>query len=238
MLHFFCSGLQCKLLNAKPENVEKENEIIAQAGRIGSITVATNMAGRGTDIPLGGSAKAFARSVLKAMLRVKAGVLAADCSMFNSGDSKEVLSTDFFSLMASIEVDLPIVPSISALTSLRNQVNTFVETAKRPISKRDIEELVSELVDGVRGDANLIALRQSALRLVDEFEVACASERKQVVRLGGLYVIGTSRHESRRIDNQLRGRSGRQGDPGSSRFFLSLEDDLFRVFGGDKLAGM
>ena len=143
-------GIPHNVLNAKFH--EKEAEIISQAGRFGAVTIATNMAGRGTDILLGGNPEALAKA----------------------------------------------------------EFNALTEKKKEP----DYNELLAK------------------------YTAACAEEKAKVVAAGGLYVIGTERHESRRIDNQLRGRSGRQGDPGMSRFFLSMEDDLIRIFGGDNMAAV
>ena len=137
------------VLNAKYH--EKEAEIIAQAGRSGAVTIATNMAGRGTDIVLGGNPEGLAKDMLR--------------------DRKDYTEEDFV---------------------------TTLEKAKE----------------------------------------LCAQDREKVIAAGGLHILGTERHEARRIDNQLRGRSGRQGDPGSSRFYLSLEDDLMRIFGSDKISGL
>lgn len=142
-------GIKHSVLNAKYH--EKEAEIIVQAGRSKAVTIATNMAGRGTDIILGGNPEAVAKDMLK--------------------DKTEYIDED---LTAAIR----------------------------------------------------------------EAEKHCAADREKVVELGGLHIIGTERHESRRIDNQLRGRAGRQGDPGSSRFYLSLEDDLMRIFGSDRISGL
>ncbi len=143
-------GIRHNVLNAKFH--EQEAEIISQAGRFGAVTIATNMAGRGTDILLGGNPEALAKAEYKTLLEKKK-------------------DADYESLLA-------------------------------------------------------------------KYEAQCNEEKAKVVAVGGLYVIGTERHESRRIDNQLRGRSGRQGDPGMSRFYLSMEDDLIRVFGGDNMAAM
>merc|ERR1719230_2369017 len=107
------------------------------------------------------------------------------------------------------------------------------------ISLMEIEELIATADDRIpTTEMTIQALRSSLKSVTKEFEESMKLEREKVKRLGGLYVIGTSRHESRRIDNQLRGRAGRQGDPGASRFFLSLDDELFRVFGGDKMGSL
>ncbi|MCI8812458.1 MAG: preprotein translocase subunit SecA [Oscillibacter sp.] len=162
-------GIKHNLLNAK--NHEKEAEIVAQAGKFGAVTVATNMAGRGTDIMLGGNAEYLARADL-----VKAGY------------SEEVI------------VDA---------TGYADTDNTEILDARKLFSEK---------------------MAQHRAEITDEAEKVRAA--------GGLFIIGTERHESRRIDNQLRGRAGRQGDPGETRFYISLEDDLMRLFGGDRITGM
>ena len=162
-------GIQHNLLNAK--NHEKEAEIVAQAGKLGAVTVATNMAGRGTDIMLGGNAEYLAKADL-----VKAGYseeVIVDATGYADTDNQEIL---------------------------------------------DARKLFAE------------KMAQHKAEIADEAE--------QVRAAGGLFIIGTERHESRRIDNQLRGRAGRQGDPGETRFYISLEDDLMRLFGGDRITNM
>ena len=162
-------GIKHNLLNAK--NHEKEAEIVAQAGKLGAVTVATNMAGRGTDIMLGGNAEYMAKTDLR-----KAGLsdeLIAEATGYAETDNKEILDArDMFA---------------KALEKHREEIS---------------------------------------------------GEADKVREAGGLFIIGTERHDSRRIDNQLRGRAGRQGDPGASRFYLSLEDDLMRLFGGDRVSGL
>ncbi|MBS1787413.1 MAG: preprotein translocase subunit SecA [Acidobacteria bacterium] len=146
------AGIKHNVLNAKPENAGREAEIVAQAGRKGAVTIATNMAGRGTDILLGGNIEFLAKELLK-----------------------------------------------------KQEINPDDATGEQ------LEEAVRKV------------------------KPAIEAEHEEVKELGGLHILGTERHESRRIDNQLRGRSGRQGDPGSSRFYLSLEDDLMRIFAGDRV---
>ena len=162
-------GIKHEVLNAKYH--EKEAQIIAQAGKFGAVTIATNMAGRGTDIMLGGNAEYLAKS-----------------DMRKSGFDEEQI----------------------------DNATSYYET--------DDEEILS--------------LRKTFADLLEKHKAAIAPEAEKVRAAGGLYIIGTERHDSRRIDNQLRGRAGRQGDPGRSRFFLSMEDDLMRLFGGDKLGNM
>ena len=162
-------GIRHNLLNAK--NHEREAEIVAQAGQFGAVTVATNMAGRGTDIMLGGNAEYMAKNDLR-----KAGLtdeLIAEATGYAETDNQEIL---------------------------------------------DARKLFAEKLA--------------------QHKAEIAGEADKVRAAGGLFIIGTERHDSRRIDNQLRGRAGRQGDPGETRFYISLEDDLMRLFGGDRVTGM
>ena len=176
-------NLPFNVLNAKQH--QREATIVAQAGRKGAITIATNMAGRGTDIVLGGNPEAMAKDAL---------------------DEEKAK-------LASIE--------ISAADEAKPAEGGADGTEPyRGSSVVDFDE-----------DKRLIELTQ-------EFKAACVAEREEVLTAGGLKIVGTERHESRRIDNQLRGRSGRQGDPGSSRFYLSLQDDLLRIFGLDRMTGL
>ncbi|MCI7084634.1 MAG: preprotein translocase subunit SecA [bacterium] len=162
-------GIKHNVLNAKQH--DKEAEIVAQAGKFGAVTIATNMAGRGTDIVLGGNAEYMAKA-----------------SMRKQNYSEEMIE----------------------------EATGFAETDNQEIldARKTFSELNQKYKDEIKGEA------------------------EKVKEAGGLYIIGTERHESRRIDNQLRGRSGRQGDPGTSRFFLSCEDDLMRLFGGDRMKAM
>ena len=163
------SGVPHSVLNAK--NHEQEAQIVAQAGKFGAVTIATNMAGRGTDIVLGGNAEYMAMNELR-----------------KKNISEELLA----------------------------QANAYSETS----------------------DPEILAIRQEYKELHAKFKAQMAEEAQKVKEAGGLYIIGTERHESRRIDNQLRGRSGRQGDPGESRFYLSLQDDLMRLFSSDRIMNM
>ena len=162
-------GVPHEVLNAKFH--DKEAEIVAQAGQYKAVTFATNMAGRGTDIVLGGNPEFLAKKKLR-----QQGVL------------DEILS----------------------------EVTAVSET----------------------DDPELLEARKKYGEFYKEFEQVIVEERQKVLDQGGLHIIGTERHESRRIDNQLRGRAGRQGDPGSSRFYISLEDDLMRLFGSDRIKGI
>ena len=201
--------LSYQLLNAKPENVRRESEIVAQAGKKGSITIATNMAGRGTDIILGGNSEFKIRKQLYNILVTY----------------KSRNNINLFPLLKN----LALAPQkfLSVLdTLLKNQ--EFLA-----LSETEILRILNES-DQVRVPKN--EYECSIKFLVNQlllFEKKDQSIENSIVRnLGGLYVIGTERNDSRRIDNQLRGRCGRQGDPGKSRFFLSLDDNLLRRFGG------
>ncbi|WP_029688673.1 preprotein translocase subunit SecA [Thermoanaerobacter sp. A7A] len=162
-------GIPHQVLNAKYH--EKEAEIIAQAGRKGAVTIATNMAGRGTDILLGGNPEFIAKK-----------------KMLEEGYSKEII----------------------------NEAAGY-----GPVSGEEVKKA-----------------RERYFELLEEAKKETEKEHDEVVKLGGLYIIGTERHEARRIDNQLRGRAGRQGDPGESRFYISLEDDLMRLFGSERVKNM
>lgn len=162
-------GIKHNVLNAKHH--EKEAEIIAQAGKFGAVTIATNMAGRGTDIMLGGNAEYLAKSALR-----------------REGLSEEIIA----------------------------EATGFAET----------------------DDKDIIEAREKYKKFYDEYKAEIAPEAEKVRESGGLCIIGTERHDSRRIDNQLRGRAGRQGDPGYTKFYISLEDDLMRLYGGERISGI
>ena len=179
------AGLKHNLLNAKYH--EKEAQIVAEAGRFGAITIATNMAGRGTDIMLGGNVqKEIDDEIAKAKEKLDR----------NIADSEELATN-----IADIEKIIG--------------------------SKEDKEN------KDVKQENNVGSI--DALKIADEVREKHKKEYQQVVDAGGLLVIGSERHESRRIDNQLKGRAGRQGDPGQTQFYLSLKDNLLRIFGGEKI---
>ena len=198
-------GIPHNLLNAKPENLKREAEIVAQAGRKGAVTIATNMAGRGTDILLGGNANYIARNTITLLL--------------TRNSSKDEIRKD---------------PQLENLfTFLYEKIDSS------SINDKELEYKLSIACEkSFTEDRLIITLRAAYQVLVEKYDKLIEQERQSVVSIGGLHVIGTERHESRRVDNQLRGRSGRQGDPGSSRFFLSLEDNLLRIFGGDKISDL
>nr|AWT38998.1 preprotein-translocase subunit a [Eunotogramma sp.]AWT39051.1 preprotein-translocase subunit a [Eunotogramma sp.] len=208
--------LSYQLLNAKPENVKRESEIVAQAGETGSITIATNMAGRGTDIILGGNITFKVRKQLY-------NILVSYKSQSNLKTSNTIFpilkdlsgtSQKFLSVLDSVVNDEKFLQLSS--TGILKFLNEIDQIQIPKISYQcSIKFLLNELLVFEKKNQTL--------------------DNKIVKNLGGLYIIGTERNNSRRIDNQLRGRSGRQGDPGKSRFFLSLEDSLFRNFGSSKI---
>ena len=204
------------LLNAKPENIRKEAETIAQAGTKSSITIATNMAGRGTDIILGGNLDKLIISFIVLYLSKQSKIVALN----------EETNT-INELFLTVEV-------CNILDKFSTEFNNLIDN--NILSAMDLESYIMRCIktENVLNDSN--KLLRSAYKVIHNDHVFhFAKEKQLIIKLGGLHVIGTERHESRRIDNQLRGRAGRQGDPGSSRFFLSLEDNLLRVFGGDAL---
>ncbi|CAN1199240.1 Protein translocase subunit SECA1, chloroplastic [Linum perenne] len=222
-----------EVLNAKPENVEREAEIVAQSGRLGAVTIATNMAGRGTDIILGGNAEFMARLKLREMLMPR--IVAPGDGGFVS--VKKALPKK------SWKVNEKLFPcTLSDVnTKLSEEAVQFAAKSwgQRSLTELEAEERLSYSCEkGPVQDEVIAKLRNAFLEIMKEYKLYTEEERKKVISAGGLHVVGTERHESRRIDNQLRGRSGRQGDPGSSRFFLSLEDNIFRIFGGDRIQGL
>ncbi len=209
-------NLTYQILNAKPENVRRESEIVAQAGNRNSITIATNMAGRGTDIILGGNIKF---KVLKQLYTV--------IVKYKSQSQVKVNN-----LIFPITKNLKSVSHkfISVLDALLNN-RTFIQLADTEILRilNETDQIRVPILDYQRTLKFLISE-------LTKFEKKTQRIDNTIVRnLGGLYIIGTERNDSRRIDNQLRGRCARQGDPGTSQFFLSLEDRLLRLFGGPKI---
>lgn len=236
-----------QLLNAKPENVERESEIIAQAGRKGAVTISTNMAGRGTDIILGGNAEYMARLKLREYFMPRIvkpeEEKVAPLKVPGVGDRPEARGFGGQKKVKTWKASPRIFPvelSKSTEQQLREAVDFAVQTyGEQSLTELKAEDMVAVAAEKAPTDDQVIQkLREVYNLLLEEYEAFTQKEHEEVVNLGGLHVIGTERHESRRIDNQLRGRAGRQGDPGSTRFFLSLEDNLLRIFGGDRVAGL
>ena len=241
-------GIPHNLLNAKPENVEREAEIVAQAGRTGAVTIATNMAGRGTDIILGGNTDYMARlKVREALLprlvrpedghrppvplqREASSGFAAAASAPAKPPSEARALGRLYPCELSPDTDAALADVARELVKLWGD---------RALSVLELEDRISSAAEKAPSeDAGIMQLRQVLAQIRADYDAVISTEQASVRETGGLHVIGTERHESRRVDNQLRGRAGRQGDPGSTRFFLSLEDNLLRIFGGDRVAGL
>ncbi|MDC3148160.1 preprotein translocase subunit SecA [Prochlorococcus sp. AH-716-I07] len=237
------------LLNAKPENVEREAEIVAQAGRAGAVTIATNMAGRGTDIILGGNSDYMARLKLKEILipllvkpdnEHKPPIPKQRNSKSKGGFSKKAGSnlkknvSNSSTSLFPCKLDEAIEKKLSLLSD-----ELVKNWGDRQLSVLELDDRIATAAEKAPTDDNLIQLlRESLSDVKKEYEKVLIHEEEKVRDAGGLHVIGTERHESRRVDNQLRGRAGRQGDLGSTRFFLSLDDNLLRIFGGDRVANL
>lgn len=209
--------LSYQILNAKPENVKRESEIVAQAGKKGSITIATNMAGRGTDIILGGNINFEIQKKLYDILTiVKNYQLVKKLNILESTLLKQFKgsSQQFLSVLLSLLHD----PNFLALSDV---------------------DILRILRENDRISIPVISYQCSIRFLINELNIYSKKpqiQENQIVKnLGGLFIIGTERNDSRRVDNQLRGRCARQGDPGTSKFFLSLDDNLLRLFGGSKI---
>jgi len=237
------------LLNAKPENVEREAEIVAQAGRAGAVTIATNMAGRGTDIILGGNSDYMARLKLKEILfpllvkpdnehkppipKQRHSKSKGGFSKKGGSNLKKNISSSSTSLFPC-KLDEALEKKLSLLSD-----ELVKNWGDRQLSMLDLDDRIATAAEKAPTDDNLIKLlRESLSDVKKEYEKVLIHEEEKVREAGGLHVIGTERHESRRVDNQLRGRAGRQGDLGSTRFFLSLDDNLLRIFGGDRVANL
>ena len=233
------------LLNARPENVERESEIVAQAGRQGAVTIATNMAGRGTDIILGGNADYMARLKVREYFMPKI-VMPEEKNPFAAMGGGRNQAQGFGNgkqKQKSWRVSTELFPTKLA-PSTEQQLKEAVDFAVKEYGEQSLSELAAEDKLAVAGenaptdDPVIQKLRAVYQQIRSEYEAFTKEVHDSVIDSGGLHVIGTERHESRRIDNQLRGRAGRQGDPGSTKFFLSLEDNLLRIFGGDRVAGL
>jgi len=258
------AGIRHVVLNAKYH--EQEAEIVAQAGRYGAVTIATNMAGRGTDIILGGVPDHRARAVLVAQQKdgeratLEERQAAADQVQAEMAgefrrelqqrkpppEERHTQARRYLGLMASFAPDHPSVLAVRGLAPEGTPLATYLDTA-RDLPRPTKEKIAKSFYPEIENPVDFLAvhpLRGSLETLAETPEFAAvqqlldSNERERVVALGGLHILGTERHEARRIDNQLRGRAGRQGDPGSSRFYLSLQDDLMRIFGSERISGL
>ena len=206
---FRISKLPHQVLNAKPENVTRESEIIAQAGEAYAITIATNMAGRGTDIILGGNPLFIVKQKLSQLL-LETGWTSDGLPTPIGYGQQDILSAEGEKFLV-------------VLNSIKEEYGNLEELEK------DIENLPYSLETSKEKFKNFYQF------LFNEVSKEWKTENEKVKSLGGLFVLGTERHETRRIDNQLRGRAGRQGDPGNSQFYISLDDELIKLFGGDSI---
>ncbi|MEM9904909.1 MAG: preprotein translocase subunit SecA [Cyanobacteria bacterium P01_D01_bin.44] len=241
-------GVEHNLLNAKPENVERESEIVAQAGRRGAVTIATNMAGRGTDIILGGNAEYMARLKVREyfMPRLVKPEEEDGFGVAKVAAVKDRRQAEGFQPGKKVKTwkASPQIFPTDLSTETKAALKEAVDFAVKTYGAQSLPELEAEDKIAVAAekapieDPVLQKLREVYNQVYKEYDEFTSAEHNEVIGLGGLHVIGTERHESRRVDNQLRGRAGRQGDPGSTRFFLSLHDNLLRIFGGDRVAGL
>jgi preprotein translocase subunit SecA len=205
---FLTSGIPHEILNAKPENIFRESEIVAQAGQPYAVTIATNMAGRGTDIILGGNPTFKVKQILTSLV-------------FNLGKNFDCLKNEK-------------IWSFDEIVKIENFLTeVFTQYKQNFDSLEKLEEDISNLPYSL--DRCFDSLQFLYNYLYTKVYNQWQKQNSEVKNLGGLFVLGTERHETRRIDNQLRGRAGRQGDPGISQFFVSLDDELIKIFGGDKI---
>jgi preprotein translocase subunit SecA len=238
------------LLNAKPENVEREAEIVAQAGRAGAVTIATNMAGRGTDIILGGNSDYMARLKLREVLLPRlvrpeeGGHLPPVPQRASAGGGGFAgPASDPFKALSEAKALGTLYPCAllpATEDSLSQLGRELVEAwGDRALTVLELEDRIAQAAEKApTADLQIQRIRDVIGQVKAEYDQVVKQEEEQVRQAGGLHVVGTERHESRRVDNQLRGRAGRQGDPGSTRFFLSLEDNLLRIFGGERVASL
>ncbi|XP_057446945.1 protein translocase subunit SECA2, chloroplastic isoform X2 [Lotus japonicus] len=226
------------VLNARPKYAAREAEIVAQAGRKHAITLSTNMAGRGTDIILGGNPKMLAReiiedSILPFLTREDPNLELAGEAISEKVLPKIKVGPSSLALLAKTALMAKYVSKSEGKSWTYQKAKSFISDAVETslsFSLKELEELANEESE-VYPLGPTVAL--AYLSVLKDCEEHCLREGSEVKRLGGLHVIGTSLHESRRIDNQLRGRAGRQGDPGSTRFMVSLQDEMFRKFNFD-----
>src|ERR1700734_1393366 len=225
------TGIPYQVLNAKQH--EREAKIIAQAGRKGAVTVSTNMAGRGTDILLGGNPEAMTRDYC---LKNKLAIPYAPASAVIGAAPGTETPAQADAAPASSGTGGTSIASTSTATATTTNTSTSTSTATGTSNGSSATASAMVLFQQ-EGKIYQVPLDQWK-PIFDQFGEQCKAEHDEVVAMGGLHILGTERHEARRIDNQLRGRAGRQGDPGASRFFLSLEDDLLRIFGGDRMKAL
>ncbi|KAJ4700751.1 Protein translocase subunit SecA [Melia azedarach] len=225
------------VLNARPKYAAREAEIVAQAGRKFAITISTNMAGRGTDIILGGNPKMLAKEIIEdsllSFLTREAPDVEVDDKAISKVLSKIKLGSSSLALLAKTALMAKYVGKSEGKSWKYQEAKSMISESVEMSQSMDVKEL-ERLIDEQSEMYPLgPTIGLTYLSVLKDCEVHCSNEGSEVKRLGGLHVIGTSLHESRRIDNQLRGRAGRQGDPGSTRFMVSLQDEMFQKFNFD-----
>ena len=242
-------NIKHRLLNAQPENIKLESEIIAQAGKKFSVTVSTNMAGRGTDILLGGNPDFQTRQQIFEFLN-QLNNCKFSFLFIKKKDSKRLfIKKKDFSLFNLIliarELEIKIILKYIFLFFIKSNISLkiFLENSFliNYLKKLNLESNLINIIEN--GYPFLKNKNDIYLKYFYNFyfiinQKNCSVEKSFLIKLGGLFVIGTEHHESLRIDNQLRGRAGRQGDPGTSRFFVSLDDTLIRIFGGQEIKNL
>jgi preprotein translocase subunit SecA len=258
------AGIKHVVLNAKYH--EREAEIVAQAGRFGAVTIATNMAGRGTDIILGGIPDLRTKAILteqetdfeqataeqrQAAFDQASNEMASEYKKAlverkQNPVDRATLAKRYLGILASFAPDHPSVQAATAVADEGTALANYLAAA-RTLSRSAKEKIARAFYPQIEEPVDFLTVHPWKAKLEDiaktpEFKkvegLLEANERERVVALGGLHILATERHEARRIDNQLRGRAGRQGDPGSSRFYLSLQDDLMRIFGSERISGL
>ncbi|MCM2255496.1 MAG: preprotein translocase subunit SecA [Vicinamibacteria bacterium] len=261
-------GIKHVVLNAKYH--EREAEIVAQAGRFGAVTIATNMAGRGTDIILGGITDHRVKAILSEQAKdrpadapplgpeaeeaARQQALTEMARDFKKGlddrkltpEAKRELSLRYLGLAAAFSTDHPTIAALQEIAAPGTALRAYLDAAQA-LTRKNKEAIARAFYPQIEDPIDFLGTHPMKAQLhaladAPEFAQVVALldgiERERVVALGGLHILATERHEARRIDNQLRGRAGRQGDPGSSRFYLSLQDDLMRIFGSDRISGL
>jgi preprotein translocase subunit SecA len=222
---FSAANLPHQVLNAKPENINRESEIIAQAGEPYAITIATNMAGRGTDIILGGNITFKLKKLFTSLFLENKSIDEMSSEIFVFENKKEDLETltEYYKTV--------IIEVFEEYKLKESEINQF-ESNNFNLLKNDILNLPYSL------EISSLSFKKLYSNFYNNLLKKWVADNNFVKQVGGLFVLGTERHESRRIDNQLRGRAGRQGDPGFSQFFVSLDDELIKIFAGDSLTGL
>jgi preprotein translocase subunit SecA len=237
---FKASGIPHEVLNAKPENITRESEIIAQAGKPYAVTIATNMAGRGTDIILGGNPTFKVKQILTSFIFEEISLIDILRKNFNKINNFETNNNDSKNDIVEL-----LTNNLNKILSDYKKENFFIFNKEEEIKSEILEaKKINYVSEELKKDISNLpysldtckdSLKNFYNYIYKVVYKQWEEQNLEVKNLGGLFVLGTERHETRRIDNQLRGRSGRQGDPGFSQFFVSLDDELIKIFGGESI---